>query len=141
MTVLGTLCLSAVACGGDNGDDEPASPKRAAPAGPAAVVKVIAPRVENFRYRFNKTRLTVPAGRVVIAFDNRDANEHNFRVQTGSECCFRPGSRDVGGTNTIPGGRSTRATLNLRAGEYVFLCSLASHWNGAGRMRGQLTVT
>lgn len=104
-------------------------------------LSVTAPKSGSGAYRFNTRRLHAVAGRVTIHFRNDDTFPHNVRVQTGSSCCFRPGHKDVGGTETISAGTKTEAALTLEAGRYVFLCSIGSHYDGeTGRMRGRLTV-
>lgn len=77
--------------------------------------------------RFDKQRLTAPAGRIVLELTNPKRRGHNVRVHTGDECCFGPGSRDVGGTRTIGTGR-TRAVLDLEPGTYTYLCSTGGYW-------------
>jgi hypothetical protein len=64
---------------------------------------------------FDKERLTARAGRIVFEFTNDLRKGHNIRIHTGGECCFGPGSKDIGGTRTIGTGR-TRAVLDLAPG-------------------------
>jgi plastocyanin len=77
--------------------------------------------------QFDKRRLTAPAGRIVLELTNPKRKGHNVRIHTGDVCCFRPGSRDVGGTRTIGTGR-TRAVLELEPGTYTYLCSTGGYW-------------
>jgi plastocyanin len=76
---------------------------------------------------FDKKRLTATAGRIAFELTNRRRRGHNIRVHTGDRCCFRPGSRDIGGTRTIGTGR-TRVVLDLKPGTYTYLCSTGGHW-------------
>jgi hypothetical protein len=77
--------------------------------------------------RFDKQRLTATAGRIVLELTNPKRKGHNVRIHTGDVCCFRPGSRDVGGTRTIGTGRA-RAVLDLEPGTYTYLCSTGGYW-------------
>jgi hypothetical protein len=128
------------ACGGDD-DDETNETDARKPA--PTVLKVRALRSGDDVYRFDVKRLEAKAGPVTIDFRNDDDTAvHNIRIQTGSKCCFGPQNKDVGGTNTIDGGVRRRATLTLKPGRYVFLCSLGGHWNSdIGKMRGTLIVS
>jgi plastocyanin len=139
------LASSFAACGGNDETKKPAAAKRtrniaaATPAG--TVLKVAALKSGGGAYRFDVKRLKANQGAISIEFDNGDAFPHNVRVQTGSKCCFGPQNRDVGGTQTIDGGARTKATVTLKPGHYVFLCSIGGHWNGAGSMTGTLEVS
>jgi plastocyanin len=85
---------------------------------------------------FDQQHLTARAGRIAFVLVNEKRKGHNIRVQTGDVCCFRPGSRDVGGTQTITTGR-TRAVLDLKPGIYTYLCSARGHWR---TQHGRLVV-
>ena len=102
-------------CGG--GADERASPR----------VLRLSVETTPGAVRFDKQRLTAPAGRIVLELTNPKRKGHNVRVHTGDVCCFGPGSRDVGGTRTIGTGR-TRAILDLAPGTYTYLCSTGGYW-------------
>ena len=65
-----------------------------------------------------------------------------MRVHTG-KCCFKPGYKDLGGTEVIGSTKSdkresVKATLSLEPGTYTFLCSIPGHFQ-AGQ-RGTLVV-
>ena len=77
---------------------------------------------------FDKKRLSAKAGRVAFELINEKRKGHNIRIQTGRVCCFRPGSKDIGGTPTIGTGRA-RAVLDLEPGTYTYLCSAGGHWH------------
>jgi plastocyanin len=76
---------------------------------------------------FDKERLSARAGRIRFELINGKRRGHNIRVHTGDVCCFRPGSKDIGGTRTIGTGR-TRAVVDLEPGTYTYLCSAGGHW-------------
>lgn len=76
---------------------------------------------------FDKKRLTARAGEITFVLVNEKRKGHNIRIQTGDECCFKPGQRDLGGTQTIETGR-TQAVVRLEPGVYTYLCSAGGHW-------------
>lgn len=141
----GLALTAALSLAAGCGEAEPAATQRseikATATREAAVLSVTAPKSGSGAYRFDVRRLQAGAGPVTIRFRNDDTFPHNVRVQSGSKCCFKPGHRDVGGTETISAGTETEAALTLEAGRYVFLCSIGSHYDGdSGLMRGRLTV-
>ena len=94
------------------------------------------------KWDFDTHRLTAKAGKVTIVFHNDSGLGHNVRVHTG-KCCFKPGYKDVGGTEVIGAVDSDkreviRATLDLKPGTYTFLCPIAGHFQ-AGQ-HGTLVV-
>jgi hypothetical protein len=76
---------------------------------------------------FDEKRLNARAGRIAFELINEKRRGHNIRIHTGDVCCFRPGSKDIGGTRTIGTGR-TRAIVELEPGTYTYLCSAGGHW-------------
>jgi uncharacterized cupredoxin-like copper-binding protein len=80
---------------------------------------------------FTKSSLTAKAGKVTIQFTNMAPVMHNMTVATSSGTV-------VGATPTFQG--STKAlTVKLKAGKYVFYCSVPGHRQGG--MHGTLTVS
>ena len=132
MRAVGLLALISLlaACGGD------AEPP--APAAPAARLEVVAPNTGGGKFRYAQDRFEAPAGRVELVLVNEDAHQHDVKLQTGTRCCYEPGAKDAGGTDVITKG-TTKATVELEAGDYVFFCSVPGHAEDG--MQGRLTVT
>ena len=135
------LVLAAIAaltgCGGDS-DDEAAAKR---PNDEGTVLK-IRDTSQPGNWAFDTHRLTAKAGKVTIELHNGSGLGHNVRVHTGT-CCFKPGYKDVGGTEVIGSTHSdkrdtVRATLNLKPGTYTFLCSIPGHFQDG--QRGTLVV-
>jgi uncharacterized cupredoxin-like copper-binding protein len=143
------LCVAALpvsalagACGGGDDDSEPASAPASKASEHVTVLKVTDTSTPG-DWSFDKKRLTAKAGKVTLVFHNPSDLGHNVRVQSGEKCCFGRDSKDLGGTQVIGGlsndaGKTARATLDLKAGRYWFLCPIAGHWQ-AGQ-RGSLVV-
>jgi plastocyanin len=119
------LCLALLAaCQDSDGESDAEDSARAAGASQVLRLSVeTAPGV----VEFDKKRLTATAGRIAFELTNRRRKGHNIRIHTGDRCCFRPGSRDIGGTRTIGTGR-TRVVLDLQPGTYTYLCSTGGYW-------------
>ena len=138
------LALAAIAvtsgCGGDDADDGSAVAK--APAKEATVLK-ISDASKPGEWDFDTHGLTAKAGKVTIEFHNDSGLGHNVRIHTG-KCCFKPGYKDVGGTDVIGATESDkreliRTTLDLKPGTYTFLCPIPGHFQ-AGQ-HGTLVVS
>lgn len=141
-----TAAWTVAGCGDDAAEPaKPARPKAASkpstPTPAGTTLKISALKYGNGPFRYDVRRLKAAAGPVTIEFVNDDTSAHNVRVQTGSKCCFGAENKDVGGTNTIEGAANAKATLTLKPGRYVFLCSITGHWKSDnGRMRGSLVI-
>jgi plastocyanin len=122
------VCLLLLAGCGDEPADQGAKPGQ-------QVVRLTVVTEPGAIY-FDKDEVTVKAGRVAFELVNGKRKGHNIRIQTGRECCFRPGSQDLGGTPTIGTGRA-RFAVDLKPGTYWFLCSAGGHWH---TQRGKLIV-
>lgn len=79
---------------------------------------------------FTEDSLTTEAGKVTIDFNNPAPVPHDVRVED-------KGGKDIGGTEVISG-KSEKAPIELKAGEYTYYCSVPGH-RDAG-MEGDLTV-
>jgi hypothetical protein len=79
------------------------------------------------RRRVDNKRLSAGPGRIEFELISEKRKGRNIRIHTGDVCCFRPGSKDIGGTRTIGTGR-TRAIVVLEPGIYTYLCSTGGYW-------------
>jgi plastocyanin len=122
--IAGAPLVLLAACGG--GSDQPRESVRADSKDPEQVLK-LAVEPSPGHIRFDKRRLEARAGKIAIELTNPTRLNHNVRIATGSKCCFRPGSRDLGGTNTTGPG-TIRGVVNLRPGKYVYYCAVGGHW-------------
>ncbi len=97
-----------------------------APAPPARVL------VFADEYRFNPSRRSFPAGRLILQLKNNGEDDHDFRI-------VGPGGTARAETGVVkPDGLGTIRT-RLTRGRYTYLCTIADH-AGLG-MRGSFTVT
>jgi uncharacterized cupredoxin-like copper-binding protein len=125
-------------CGDDSDDGSAAK----SPQGQGTVLKIRDTSTPG-NWSFDKKSLTAKAGKVTIELHNGSGLGHNVRVHTG-KCCFKPGFKDLGGTEVIGATSSdsrdtVKATLNLEPGTYTFLCSIPGH-HQAGQ-HGTLVVS
>lgn len=125
------LVLAALTATTGCGDDSKEATGAETPQEPATVLK-IRDTSRPGNWSFDKTKLTAKAGKVTIELHNGSGLGHNVRVHTG-KCCFKPGYKDLGGTEVIGAtpsdSRDTiRATLDLEPGTYTFLCSIPGHF-------------
>jgi plastocyanin len=127
VAVVAVCLLVFAGCGGEAAD-------RGAKAGDQLVRLAVV--TEPGAIYFDRDEVTVKAGRVAFELVNGKRKGHNIRIQTGRECCFRPGSKDLGGTPTIGTGRAL-FEIDLEPGVYWYLCSAGGHWH---TQRGKLVV-
>jgi plastocyanin len=125
-------------CGGDDSDGSEAE----AAEGQATVLRIKDTSTPG-DWSFDTKRLTAKAGKVTIELHNDSGLGHNVRVHSGG-CCFKPGYKDLGGTEVIGATgfdkrNTVRATLDLEPGTYTFLCSIPGHFQ-AGQ-HGTLVVS
>jgi plastocyanin len=117
--------------GGGGGDDkakedEQASGGGSGGGGGASTLKLAAD--PSGALKFDKTSLTAKAGKVTIDFENTSGVPHAVEVEGG-------GVEEE--TETITDGTS-KLTVDLKKGEYVFYCPVGNHRGGG--MEGTLTV-
>jgi plastocyanin len=139
---FGALVLAAITATAGCGDDSDDASADKAPQARGAALRITDTSTPG-NWSFDKKRLTAKAGRVTIELHNGSGLGHNVRVHTG-KCCFKPGFKDLGGTEVIGATNSDRrntikATLELEPGTYTFLCSIPGHFQ-AGQ-RGTLVVS
>ena len=104
------LLLTAVACGGGSGAEQPQAP---AATGPAQEVKVA---MGDFFYDPND--ITVDAGRIRFLLSNVGKTAHRFSVT---------GEGVKASTKNVGAGRETTFELDLAPGVYKVGCTLGDH--------------
>ena len=123
----GALAVFAALLAACDASDEESKAKDGGRAKPVSQVLKLSVETTPGVVRFDKERLTAKAGRIAFELTNDKRKGHNIRIYTGDTCCFRTGSKDIGGTRTIGAGR-TRVVLNLKPGTYTYLCSTGGYW-------------
>lgn len=123
----GALAVFAALLGACDASDEESRTKDGSSAKPVSQVLKLSVETAPGVVKFDKQRLSAKAGRIVFELTNDKRKGHNIRIHTGDTCCFRTGSKDIGGTRTIGAGR-TRVVLDLKPGAYTYLCSTGGYW-------------
>jgi plastocyanin len=100
-----------------SGSTTPVSGEETITPKPPEVPRVQVTAVE---YKFTLSRTAVPAGKVILEFDNKGQDEHNLNVLSGG------GELSGSFANEQPGG-VTQETVDLRPGSYMLFCSLPEH--------------
>jgi plastocyanin len=107
-----TLALCSVLLAGCGDDDEPG---RTVTAPANAKLRVAA-----VEYSFDPSTIVLRgAGTLTVTLRNKGSLAHNLKVLRGDE--------EVGGTPTLPAGRSGSARMNLEHGSYRMICSVGDH--------------
>jgi plastocyanin len=105
------ILLYLVGCGGNDDDGE----TRSLTINPNSTL-----RVSGDEYSFDPNRVTVRgAGPITIRLRNTGDVAHNLRIERQGQ--------DVGGTSTLPGGRSGSGRVNLEHGSYEMICTVGDH--------------
>ena len=123
----GALALFAALLAACDASDKESRAKDGGRAPPVSQVLKLSVETAPGVVRFDKQRLSAKAGRIAFELTNDKRKGHNIRIHTGDMCCFRTGSKDIGGTRTIGAGR-TRVVLDLKPGTYTYLCSTGGYW-------------
>jgi len=77
-------------------------------------------RVVGDEYSFDPSTIVLQgAGALAVRLQNEGSLAHNLKVLRGDE--------EIGGTSTLPAGRSGSARLNLEHGNYRIICSVGDH--------------
>ncbi len=77
-------------------------------------------RVVGVEYSFDPSTIVLQgAGTLTVTLRNDGSLAHNLRVLRGDE--------EIGGTSTLPAGRTGSARLNLEHGSYRVICSVGDH--------------
>ncbi|HMJ97114.1 MAG TPA: hypothetical protein VK486_14765 [Thermoleophilaceae bacterium] len=107
--VLALCPLLVLGCGGD---DEPG---RTVTAPANAKLRVVAGE-----YSFDPSTIVLEgAGTLTVTLENDGSLAHNLKVLRGDE--------QIGGTPTLPAGRSGSAGIELERGSYRIICSVGDH--------------
>jgi plastocyanin len=134
VAVAALAVLGLAACGGgdDNNDNTSAATAPATTAaaggGGGSTVDISTPSGSDLA--FDQKDVSAKAGSVTIDFDNKQALQHDVKVEDSS-------GQEQGGTDLVSSGTAT-ATVDLQPGTYTFFCSVPGH-REAG-MEGTLTV-
>jgi plastocyanin len=126
-----TLCCLALAsllaagCGGGGGGGAADSVTVTAPAGGGAASVTI----EAHDVFFKPKQVTAPAGKLKIDYVERGSQQHTFVIEGVNKFELSVG----------PGTKSVTGTVDLKAGEYTFYCSVPGH--RAQGMQGTITVS
>ena len=77
-------------------------------------------RVVGDEYSFDPSTIVLQgAGTLAVTLQNEGSLAHNLKVLRGDE--------EIGGTPTLPAGRTGSARLNLEHGNYRIICSVGDH--------------
>ena len=107
--VLALFPLFVLACGGEDQQGRTVT----APAN--AKLRVVADE-----YSFDPSTIELRgAGTLTVTLRNGGTLAHNLKVLRGDE--------EIGGTPTLPAGRSKSARINLERGNYRIICSVGDH--------------
>lgn len=135
MVVAALAVPGLAACGGGDDDNENTSAATApttttAPVGGGGGSMVDISTPPGSALAFDQKDVSAKAGSVTIDYDNKQALQHDVKVEDSS-------GTELGGTDLVSSGTAT-ATVNLQPGTYTFFCSVPGH-REAG-MEGTLTV-
>jgi plastocyanin len=107
-----TLALCSLLAAGCGDQDEPG---RTVTAPANAKLRVAADE-----YSFDPSTIVLKgAGTLTLTLRNEGSLAHNLELFKGDE--------EIGGTPTLPAGRSGSARLNLEHGNYSFVCTVGDH--------------
>ncbi len=111
-----TLTLAALAGAGCGAGEE-----QGGPGGPATRVAAGGPLAVTAReYALDPDNVVVAGpGPLRLRLRNTGSLPHDVRIQSGD--------RDLGGTASIPGGKSATAIVDLAPGRYRILCTVGDH--------------
>ena len=108
-----TLALCSLLVAGCGEDDE--KPGRTVTAPANAKLRVAADE-----YSFDPSAIVLQgAGTLTVRLRNKGSLAHNLKVFRDEE--------EIGGTPTVPAGRSGSARLNLEHGSYRMVCTVGDH--------------
>jgi hypothetical protein len=126
------VVLAVAGCGGNGGDEgsvaeRPSTPRTAPPEATSTLQLVADPKIP---LRWTRKTYRTDAGRVELRLRNPSEAQHNAAVERSSRCCKQPGNQQLGYTNIIGPGETTRKVVELPAGRYWLYCNVEGHWQG-----------
>ena len=127
IALLTALTVPLAACGDDDDNGSGGGNGGGGGGGKAQTLKISAD--PGGALAFDKDSLTAKAGKVTIVMDNPSDLPHAVEIEGGGV--------EVAGETVMKGGVS-RASADLKAGEYEYYCPVGNH-QSAG-MTGTLTV-
>src|SRR5689334_13465319 len=133
VAVAAALGLAACGGGSDNNDTTaaatpPATTTGGGGGGGGGTIDISTPSGSDLA--FDQKDVSAKAGSDTISFDNKQALQHDVKVEDSS-------GTEIGGTDLVSSGTAT-ATVDLQPGTYTFFCSVPGH-REAG-MEGTITV-
>jgi plastocyanin len=130
VAVVAALGLAACGGGDDNNETTAVTPATTTGGGGGGGSTVDISTPSGSDLAFDQKDVSAKAGNVTIDFDNKQALQHDVKVEDSS-------GQELGGTDLVSSGTAT-ATVSLQPGTYTFFCSVPGH-REAG-MEGTLTV-
>jgi plastocyanin len=130
VAVVAALGLAACGGGDDNNETTAVTPATTTGGGGGGGSTVDISTPSGSDLAFDQKDVSAKAGNVTINFDNKQALQHDVKVEDSS-------GQELGGTDLVSSGTAT-GTVSLQPGTYTFFCSVPGH-REAG-MEGTLTV-
>ncbi len=132
IVALGAAGVLAAGCGSSSSTTTAATTTAATTtAATTTAATTVAVSADPSALAFDKTAITVSAGKVTFDFNNPAPLQHNFSIRAADGSV-------VGASDTVTSQAAAPFTVNLQPGTYTFFCSVPGH--EAAGMKGTLTV-